>query len=198
MGRKDLSEERTNEILEAFARSMVKYGLDTTLEQVAEEAGMTRSIIRHYIGNREEVVNRLIERIATETIRSLREAEASIAPDSIVEATLEYLFRSKTDYNDDDRLILSIIMTGQNRYLQAKQTLTQLMDTLIEMFTADLFQSYSHAGLERCQEIAYSIMCLSLSHESLQLLNIQSSQSSAALESAKLLVQSLALSHPIE
>ena len=63
MGRKSLAAARREEILDAFERCVVKYGLEgSSLEQIADEAGMKRSIIRHYIGNRDELVDQLVER----------------------------------------------------------------------------------------------------------------------------------------
>ena len=53
MGRPDLTEVRTAEILDAFERCVARFGLEgSSLERDAEEAGMKRSILRHYIGNR--------------------------------------------------------------------------------------------------------------------------------------------------
>ena len=60
MGRPNLTEVRTAEILDAFERCVARYGLEgSSLERVAEEAGVKRSILRHYIGNRDEMITGL-------------------------------------------------------------------------------------------------------------------------------------------
>lgn len=192
MGRKDLTEKRTAEILDAFARSMIKYGLDTSLEQVAEEAGMMRSIIRHYIGNREEVVNTLIERITREYIAELREEAAQIPQEGMIEATLDYLFTPENDPDDTDKLIFDVMMTGKDRYPRAKQMLIAMFEALIEMFTADLRRAYPHAEESSCRDVAYSIIALAMSHESLAWMGVDARYSTAARASAEALIRALA------
>ncbi len=64
MARPDLSDERSTQILDAFERCVVRQGLaETTLHDVAEEAGVKRSLIRHYLGNRNALVSALLERL---------------------------------------------------------------------------------------------------------------------------------------
>lgn len=191
MARKDLTEERTEEILDAFARCMIKYGLDASLEQVAEEAGMTRSIIRHYIGNREEVVNRLIERITKAYVQELREAEANIPQAQMLETTLDYLFGTGPSYDDYDKLIIDVMMTGKDRYPAAKQSLRMMLEELVVMFTKDVALAYPQADEARCQQVAYSIICLALSNESFLWIGMNPSYNTAARASAEALLKTL-------
>ena len=74
MGRPNLTEIRSAEILDAFERCVARYGLEeSSLERVADEAGMKRSILRHYVGNREDLVQGLAERVVTKYRQNLRE-----------------------------------------------------------------------------------------------------------------------------
>lgn len=191
MGRKSLTKERTAEILDAFARSMVKYGLDTSLDQVAEEAGMTRSIIRHYIGNREEVVNTLIERITTDFLAELRAEAEQIPQEQAISATLDYLFTHETGYDDYDKLIFSVMMTAQDRYPQAKQMIIRMFEQLITMFAADLKDAYPQADDARCRDVAYNVLALAMSNESLMDLGMNQRYSTTARLSAELLIRAL-------
>ena len=57
MGRPSLANVRREQILDALERCLARDGLvGTTLEAVAEEAGVRRPVIRHYFGNRDELV----------------------------------------------------------------------------------------------------------------------------------------------
>lgn len=64
MARPKVSEERREAILQAFERCILRKGLvETTLEDVAAEAGQPRSLVRYFIGNREAMITCLIERL---------------------------------------------------------------------------------------------------------------------------------------
>ncbi len=192
MGRKDLTEERTTEILEAFARCIVRYGLDTSLDQVAQEAGMTRSIIRHYIGNREEVVNTLIERIAQGYLAELRAAAAAIPEDQMIPATLDYLFGNAADEEDYEKLVFVVMMTAKERYPQAKQTLVGMFETLVDLFSADLRNVYPQADASHCRGVAYSILALAMSNDSFAWIGMAERYGCAARANAEALIQTLA------
>jgi AcrR family transcriptional regulator len=194
MGRKSLSEERTAEILDAFARSMIKYGLDTSLDQVAEEAGMTRSIIRHYIGNHEKVINALIERIAAEYLDELRADAEQIPQEQAIPATLDYLFNNATGYDNTDKLIFDVMMTARDRYQHAKQVIIGMFEELARMFAADLKDAYPQADDARCRDVAYSVLALAMSNESLMELGIDDRYRSAARASAEALIRTLEIS----
>ena len=191
MGRKNLTEERTAEILAAFARCMIKYGLDTSLDQVAEEAGMTRSIIRHYIGNREEVINALVARITADYLAELRAEAAQIPQEQMIAVTLDYLFEAEAGYDDTDKLIFDVMMTAQDRYLQAKQTIISMFEELITMFSDDLERAYRQADKVHCRDVAYSVLALAMSTESLMGLGINGRYRTIARTSAEALIRTL-------
>lgn len=192
MPRKSKSIERTAQILDAFGRCLIKYGLDTSLEQVAEEAGMTRSIIRHFIGNREEVINTLVDRIAKDYVRTLREESEKIPPDERVAATLDYLFAGEPEFEASEKLIMDVLMTAKDRYLTAKRTLITVLEGLVVEFAHDLATTYPKAPVGQCQEVAYSILAMAMSNESLSLAGIDRRYRAAARASAEALIRTLA------
>jgi len=66
MGRPPKFEERNEEIMQAFEACVLRKGLPaTTLADVAEESGLPRSLVRYFMGNRDDMVDRLIERLMT-------------------------------------------------------------------------------------------------------------------------------------
>ncbi|MEM7233345.1 MAG: helix-turn-helix domain-containing protein, partial [Planctomycetota bacterium] len=72
MPRRDLTKERTEQILDALERCVVHFGLGgTSLERIAEEAEMKRSILRHYVGNRDDLIVAMAERLAARYRRQL-------------------------------------------------------------------------------------------------------------------------------
>jgi len=74
-GRKSIAGERRAQILDAFHLCAVRKGLEqTSLREVAEEAGLPVSNLHHFFKNRDEMVSELNKRIITGIVNQLRTA----------------------------------------------------------------------------------------------------------------------------
>ncbi len=63
MPRPSVKPERTEEILDAFEHCIARYSVEgATLERVAEQAGVARSLIRHHVGNRDALFDAFVDR----------------------------------------------------------------------------------------------------------------------------------------
>ena len=102
MARPDLSHQRREQILDAFARCVARRGLAATaLEEVAREAGMKRSILRHYIGNRAALVSALLGRLLGRWRQEMDEVAAYVAAAPTVERLVEGLYWQEREERDD-------------------------------------------------------------------------------------------------
>jgi AcrR family transcriptional regulator len=192
MGRKSLATERREAILDAFERCIVKYGLEgSSLEQIADEAGMKRSIIRHYIGNRDELVDQLVERAVANYQAQILDSFAHVTGPALVEKVLEVLFAVQATYNAQDKLVVDVLMTAKERYPRAKQLLAAMFNDLIATFAADLAAVYPTAEPAACQRVSYAIFCLAMSHESFLWLGVAPTYHSAARQTAEQLLATL-------
>ncbi|EAW31774.1 Transcriptional regulator [marine gamma proteobacterium HTCC2143] len=64
MARAKIGNERKEQILSAFENCVLRNGLEkTTLQDVANEAGLPRSLVRYFVGNRSDMANLLIDRM---------------------------------------------------------------------------------------------------------------------------------------
>lgn len=64
MARARIGDERRELILNAFESCVLRDGLaKTTLQKVADESGLPRSLVRYFIGNRADMVALLIDRM---------------------------------------------------------------------------------------------------------------------------------------
>jgi len=80
MPRPSIANERREDILEAFEACALEKGLGaTTLADVAEKAGLPRPLVRHFMGNRADMVTGLIERMTQRAITGIEKALS--APD---------------------------------------------------------------------------------------------------------------------
>ena len=93
MARPNLSHERREQILDAFARCVARRGLAaTTLEEVAQEAGMKRPILRHYIGNRAALVSAVLDRLLARWRQEMEELAVYVAAVPTVERLVDGLY----------------------------------------------------------------------------------------------------------
>jgi AcrR family transcriptional regulator len=191
MGRKSLAEIRRGEILAAFERCITRYGMDVSLELVADEAGMRRSIIRHYIGNRDVLVNQLIERIAQGYLAQIEDMLGPAADALNVETLLDTLFQAAVDYNASDKIVVEVVLSAKERYPQSKERLLVVYNTFVERLAKALENLFPQAGPERCRQTAYGVVCLSQMNESLLWLGINPLYNQSARESAWVLIRSL-------
>ncbi|MEL6407847.1 MAG: TetR family transcriptional regulator [Chloroflexota bacterium] len=195
MGRKSLKVERKAQILDAFERCIVQYGLEgTSLKQVADEADVKRSIIRHYIGNRDDLVDALIERIVRTYQKQLLELDASaedMPAKYYLPQVLDYLFRVERTSRPQNKIIIDVLMVAQDRYPKAKGLLRELFKSITDSIAKDLIDAYPNANEKQCQQVAYSIWCLSMSNGSMMWLGMDIAYNQSARASAEALLKTL-------
>ncbi|WP_162300023.1 TetR/AcrR family transcriptional regulator [Kineobactrum sediminis] len=79
MARKNRSEEKRRQILDAYVDCVVKHGLErTSFAEIADELGMDRSSMYHYFSSKEELVSQWVEYIGQFYIDRMEEAMASL------------------------------------------------------------------------------------------------------------------------
>lgn len=194
MGRKSLAEERKNDLLDAFERCIPKYGLEgTSLKQVAQEANMTRSIIRHYIGNRDDLVDALIQRVISQYIEQLETQYEAVADDNYMEYMLDDMFGKKEAMNQHDSIIIGVLVTAKDRYPRAKKMLVEMFEAIIQSVAQDLHKQYKKASKETCYQVAYALICLSEMHESFMWLGLRQRHYKDARVVAEALLKTLEL-----
>ena len=190
MGRKSLAEERREEILAAFERCIGRYGIDVPLEQIADEAGVKRSLIRHYLGNRDELVDQVINQIAESYPQRVSEWLARGLVDGI-DGVLDVFFANGVTVTQWDDVIGAVMSTAQGRYPLAKQRLAQMMMEIVDSVAQTLAQLFPGATAAACSEVAYGVVCLTQTNESLLWLGIDPGYTAVARANAERLLSGL-------
>jgi len=105
-GRKSIAEERRAQILDAFHKCAVRYGLGkASLREVATEADLPASILHHYFKNRDEMVAELHKQIMARIMEDLRvDALGAKDPQKRVKKALDFLFTPKAQKLEDGSL----------------------------------------------------------------------------------------------
>jgi len=161
MGRKSLKTERVNEILDAFEHCLTKKGLQgTTLDNIAEEAGLARRMIRHYIGNREDLIDAAVERIIEKFTRSVFDTIDKFEHKNRFKGALEYIFSEEFNELPATKLVAALLAVS----LYDEQV-CRAVKTLYDSFHIGLDQELKahipNAPETQRVQTAYSVMCLS-------------------------------------
>lgn len=171
MGRKDLSDVRTQEILDAFEVCIVRYGVDgTSLEQIAEEAGLKRSMLRHYVGNRDDLIHALAERVAAKHMRELDEMAAYLPGKGAVERVIECLFPETPWESPSEQAVVAALFRIAERYPRVGQLMRDSIDRMHAVLAEGLCSAYPQAASEDVRAVAFGIGAISFDFESLALL----------------------------
>lgn len=199
MGRKSRTEARREEILAAFERCIGRDGIDVPLERIADEAGVQRSLIRHYLGNRDELVDQVIARIAEAYPRRVAEL-LERALERGLEGVLDILFPFADSAHDWDAeafdeweaVIGAVLGTAQGRYPQAKERVARMMEEIVERAAAGLLERHPRADPGACREVAYGLFCLIQGHESLLKIGVAARHTDLVRENARHMLERLA------
>lgn len=196
MGRKSLATERTNEILDAFERCILKYGLEgTSLSQIAEEAGVKRPIIRHYIGNRDDVIVAMITRVMQSYEQEMADLFYWKRGDSWLPVLLDDLFAAGNDREiNHNRIIGEVLVSGAERYPTAVAQFLSVYRQLIQQVADGLHKLYPHQSANRCHETAYALFALASGHADISFAGIGAEYVHMARAVAERLIAELAQS----
>lgn len=197
MGRRNLSNERRNEILRATADCIQRFGLEgTTLERVAVRAGMQRTIIRHYVGNRDELLASLIERITEQYRDDYRTLAERLPRRRRVEAVITYLFSGEFLTRAKEDAVIDALLATAATDGQARASLRKMYQVFEDVCYAELRAAFPTASQQRVRAVAYAIVCLAEQNTALLRLGFPRRRAAAARWAVQHLVDSLRIAGP--
>jgi len=167
MPRPSLKAERTEQILQAFERCVARYGLDgSSLERIAEEAGLRRPLVRHFVGNRDELVQQLAERVIKRSDEQWHTFLSSLPEQNAVEGLLDGLFHDSASDADFVLVIESLIFAaGRDQHLREKMQrwLKRFTDDLNELLARD----FPSADEQAIKAVSFGLLSLYFNLDSL-------------------------------
>lgn len=93
MPRPSLKEERRAAILEAYGRCIAQHGVEgATLEMTADEAGLARALIRHNVGNKDDLLDAYVDQFLAGSSAEADELFDSLPVNRRIETMIEWLF----------------------------------------------------------------------------------------------------------
>ncbi|WP_108879489.1 TetR/AcrR family transcriptional regulator [Anderseniella sp. Alg231-50] len=96
MARPDIKTERREQILDAFESCVSRYGVEgATLAKTAEMAGLARPLVRHNVGNRDELLEALVDRFLERTRNSMATMISALPAENKAKTAIDWLFDPK-------------------------------------------------------------------------------------------------------
>ena len=132
MPRPSLKDQRSHQILDAYLTCVAQFGLEgATQERIAREASVKRPLLRHYLGNKEEMISALADHVISGFTQALDGLRQMLPDEATPSDLVEALFAENS--GTDPRLMLAyqaLVTTVPNR-----PDLRQgLIDSLTEFF----------------------------------------------------------------
>jgi AcrR family transcriptional regulator len=157
-----LARQRTKQILRAMAGVVARDGLaGTTIANVAAAAGLKRTLILHYFGSRDG----LMESFITEVVAVYGEQMFSAADDLPVTARVDRLFEPGAYRTQNDLVIWVELVARSARDPVVRQRLHDLWtERWFPEITRLLQTAYPHAGTEDVNRVAYGLASLVEAH----------------------------------
>lgn len=114
VGRPSKRPQRIDEVLDAFTRCVARHGLaGTTLQKVADEAGMARGHLRHYAGNRDELRELFARRIIGRYAERAAQLATTGTPGTQTRTLIDYLFGEEMEPGDDNAAIDALLAAAR-------------------------------------------------------------------------------------
>lgn len=187
VGRRKVELERRDQILAAFEVCVIEYGLaKTTLQKVADKAGLPRSLVRYFVGNRAEMVQLLLDRMNEKAERSIAE---QFPKDPSLADLLDLIFDGAfTDTTTN--LIIDQLWELSRREPAVKRQLKKLYSSLKRRITAQM-RKEGLPNRDRHADIAQSFIALGYGQACFDELGMKTKQRNTSREFADALLAQL-------
>lgn len=115
VGRPSNRDERYEQIMQALVCCVSKFGLEgTTLKNVADEAGLKRPLIRHHLGNRDDMIEALHNYVLARFDADVDNLVRALPQKNKADALVDILFSDRAA-NDPDMTMAFAALTSSAR-----------------------------------------------------------------------------------
>lgn len=112
-GRPSNRDERYAQVMQALTRTVARFGLEgASLSSIAKEAGMTRPLVRHHLGNRDEILTALQGYVLESFEQQTAELIDSLPEKDTARALVDNLFL-RVDASNTDLILAFAALTAR-------------------------------------------------------------------------------------
>lgn len=191
MGRPNLTAVRRREIFDAFEECILKFGLEgSTLELIADQAGMKRSVVRHYTGNREELIRDFVDDFIRRTQQAQDEALCETQPEVAFGNLIDLIAGPRFADPREDAL-LDALMAASHRDPELRAQLREVYRTFRRAIAKHLRATSPSASAPAIRQAAHALMCLAYGHATMSDLGLATHELRHVRDAAHSILDSL-------
>ncbi|MES0881350.1 TetR/AcrR family transcriptional regulator [Roseibium sp. SCP14] len=191
MARPDIKDDRREQILDAFETCVARYGLEgATLAKVAEVAGLARPLIRHNVGNREDLLAALIERFLSQSRASMASLLSYLPGENRLSVLVDLLFDPRYA---NPRLVqvFNALSAGAPDDSELARRLREWLEDFVEQIENEFVREYPHASKEQITAAGAGITGIYFNVEALYPIGVSAQFIEASKKAALMLVTAL-------
>ncbi len=179
--------QRRAEVVDAFIRLVAAHGLESvTLDDVASEAGVKRAAVRHFVGNRPELIAAAVEEL---TLRYRATVEEAVGEAPGIERLIDALFGRVWVHDlSDVSHAFDAVMQEAARHEPTRVLVRQAYEVLLDEIDHALERSRPAMNAAERRDVAYAIACLAEHNALMQQLGFPAARSASAKRCARALV----------
>ena len=160
MPRPSLKEERRTAILEAYGRCVARYGVEgATLERTAEEADLARALIRHNVGNKDELLDAFLDQFLGGGTEATSALFGALPKNNRIPTMVKWLFDPQYSDAHEISVTSALIVAAIERPALAKR-LRQWTYEFIDRVKVELIAAFPEADDEQANAVAIGITAI--------------------------------------
>lgn len=191
MARPKLKDTRRAQILDAFEVCVARYGVEgATLAKTAEQAGLARPLVRHNVGNREELISALVDRFLERSQNKMQTFVDALPANDTARHAVEWLFDPQYADTQLVQVAYALITFSADNAEMAEKMQAWVAD-FAERLTRLIADDHPQVDPERIAAVANGILGIYFNVESLSVLGHSDALSTPSKQAALILLDAL-------
>ncbi|WP_133309342.1 TetR/AcrR family transcriptional regulator [Parashewanella curva] len=168
MARPSLAKTRREEILDALEQCIIEKGIqESSLEYIADTANMKRTILRHYIGNRDDIICALSSRWRKNYSEQWQQIMHWLPKSNRAESLIDTMFSSRSKDYIQRTKVVDALFSEAKRLDSVKEDQKSTIKEGIQNISTILKTQFPNANDDKVRLVASSINANYIMSESL-------------------------------
>ncbi|WP_420549691.1 TetR/AcrR family transcriptional regulator [Curvivirga sp.] len=161
MARPSLKDQRSEEILDAYVICAARFGLEgATQERIAEQAGVQRTILRHYLGNKDDMLKALAVHVIDQFQGQTELMDQALQASDKKEQLLDILFASGVISNMNLVLVYQALVARSEQDAELKPLLLSSLTSFISCIEKFLKRTSSCEDTDRIFAVTQGVIAI--------------------------------------